>query len=165
MPPWASPQRSPPRRRSRDIDTPPGLYALALRLQARREHTRAELMQKLAPQGSTAEIVAVLDRLQMAGLQSDARFAEAFVASRRARFGLFRLRHDLRSKGVEETLVAQALNADADDERARARDVWRRKFKAPPGDARDYARQARFLQSRGFSADIVKSILRGTEEE
>jgi regulatory protein len=125
-------------------------------------------MQKLAPQGSTAEIAAVLDRLHVAGFQSDARFAEGFVASRRVRYGDFRLRHDLRAKGVSETLIEQVLGSGesaGNDELARARDVWRRKFKLPPTDMRDYARQARFLQSRGFSADILRSILRGAEEE
>ncbi|MGB0127011.1 MAG: recombination regulator RecX [Rhodocyclaceae bacterium] len=134
-------------------------------MQARREHTRAELMQKLAPHGSTADIAAVLDLLQQAGLQSDARFAEAFVSSRSVRFGSLKLRYDLRARGVSEALVEQALGGAESDELARARDVWRRKFGAPPSDMRDYARQARFLQSRGFSADILKSILRRTEEE
>jgi regulatory protein len=165
VPPWGSPKRHRRRPQRPEIDTPSGLYALALKLQARREHTRAELMQKLAPQGSTAEIAAVLDRLHVAGFQSDARFAEGFVATRSVRYGDFRLRHDLRAKGVSETLIEQVLGSAGNDELARARDVWRRKFKLPPTDMRDWARQARFLQSRGFSADIVRSILRGTEEE
>jgi regulatory protein len=38
--------------------------------------------------------------------------------------------------------------------------VWSRKFSAAPGDAREWARQARFLQSRGFATDIIRRLLK-----
>lgn len=131
---------------------------------ARREHSRAELTRKLSDDGSQEEIQAVLDRLEQTGLLSDARFAESFVSSRAARVGNARLRHDLRAKGVADDLVAAALPAEADSEIGRAREVWRRKFDAPPGDRNEFARQARFLQSRGFAADIIRKVLKETAE-
>jgi energy-coupling factor transporter ATP-binding protein EcfA2 len=80
------------------------LKGKALRLLARREHSRAELARKLASEGSLEEIASVLDQLEQAGLLSDRRFAEALVFSRAARFGAARLRHDLKARGVAEEI-------------------------------------------------------------
>jgi bifunctional ADP-heptose synthase (sugar kinase/adenylyltransferase) len=52
-----------------------------------------------------------------------------------------------------------------DDETARARAVWARKFDGPPSDAKSWAKQARFLQSRGFSVDSIHKVLREHPEQ
>lgn len=134
----------------------------ALRLLARREHTRAELEQKLAPHGTPHEIEALLDSLAQSGLQSDARYAENFVATQAARLGAAQLRFRLRQKGIAEDLIAAALTR-LDDEVVRARQVWAKKFGTAPCDAREWARQARFLQGRGFSSSVIRQVL-GREE-
>ncbi len=136
----------------------------ALRLLARREHSRAELTQKLSADGTREDIQAVLDQLEQSGLLSDARFAESFVASRALRFGSAKLRHSLRARGVADEVIAAALFAGAGSETARAREVWQRKFGVSPADRSDYARQARFLQQRGFTAEVIRKVLKDTEE-
>ena len=141
-----------------------GLKGKALRMLARREHSRAELARKLADDATPEDLQAVLDQLEQSGLLSDARFAESFVSSRAARVGNARLRYDLRAKGIAEELIAAALPDDADSEAGRAREVWRRKFDARPADRADYARQARFLQQRGFAADVIRKVLKEQEE-
>jgi len=135
------------------------LYARAVRLLARREHTRAELARKLAPHGTPEEIEMVLNQLARAGLQSDARFAEGYLRSQAGRLGIARLRQTLRTKGVDAALI-EAQVADLPDELARARAVWEKKFATPPADAREWAKQARFLQGRGFSTEIVRKVLK-----
>lgn len=140
------------------------LRAKALRALARREHSRAELAGKLAAHGASEDIQAVLDQLEQSGLLSDVRYAESYVAARLARFGTAKLRHSLRAKGVAEETVAAAVGEDPEAELGRAREVWRRKFAAPPRDRGDYARQARFLQGRGFSADVIRRVLKEIEK-
>lgn len=140
------------------------MRALALRLLARRERSRAGLRNRLAAHGSDKDVDAVLDQMEQSGLLSDARFAEAYVASRRDRFGTLRLRRELRDQGVPDALIEGALGASGGDELPRAREIWRRKFGVPPANVREHARQLRFLQSRGFSSDILKFILREIEE-
>lgn len=140
------------------------MCALALRLLARRERSRAGLRNRLASHGSDEDVDAVLDLMEQSGLLSDARFAEAYVASRRERFGTLRLRRELRDQGVADALIEGALGASGGDELPRAREIWRRKFGVPPANVREHARQLRFLQSRGFSSDILKFILREIEE-
>lgn len=131
----------------------------ALRLLARREHSRAELQRKLAPHGTEEDIANVLSQLETEGLLSDGRAAAAFVRAHGARFGLTRLRHDLRQRGLDPDLAADEF-VELDDELARARQVWARKFSLAPEDAREWARQARFLQGRGFAPDVIRRLLK-----
>ena len=46
------------------------------------------------------------------------------------------------------------------DELERACHLWARKFGNVPADAREWARQARFLQFRGLSSEVVRKVLR-----
>jgi regulatory protein len=130
---------------------------------ARREHTRAELTRKLAAHGTQEEIDTVLNELAKCGLQSDARFAESWLRSQAGRLGVTRLRQTLRTKGVAADLIAEQvanLSNELPDEMERARAVWTKKFAQPPVDAREWARQARFLQGRGFSVEIIRKLLK-----
>jgi regulatory protein len=132
----------------------------ALRLLARRDHSRAELARKLHEEGNEEDVAALLQRLEASGLLSDARFAEQFVTARAARFGTRRLQQELTLRGVTPDETSAALATVEQDDTVRARAVWARKFGVAPHDAKSWARQARFLQSRGFSADSIHKILR-----
>ncbi|MCX9157390.1 recombination regulator RecX [Niveibacterium sp. 24ML] len=142
------------------------LKARALRSLAQRDHSRAELARKLAAHGEADAVEAVLDRMAELGLLSDTRFAESFVRSRAARLGERRLQHELAQRGVDPDTINEALRSElGESEQARARDVWARKFGRAPGDAKEWARQARFLITRGFSADVVKRVLKEPFDE
>jgi len=141
----------------------------AIALLARREHTRAELVRKLAPHGTKDEIDLVIAGLQTSELQSDARFAGAYLRSNATRLGPARLRQTLRQKGVDaETVAAEIEAAELPDEMTQVRAVWARKFSAAPADAKEWGKQARFLQTRGFSSDAIRRLLKdpvGDNEE
>lgn len=137
----------------------------AVALLARREHSRAELARKLSVHGTQEEIDSVLNSLQDAKLLSDQRFAAMFVRSRAERFGLGRLRQELRLRGVEAELAEQELAAEhLPGELERARGVWEKKFGTLPADAREWARQARFLQGRGFGSEVIRQLLKQMDE-
>ena len=141
------------------------LRQTAIRLLARREHTGAELAHKLAALGTPQEIAAVIAELQASHLQSDSRVAESYVRGHAARLGASRLRQNLKTRGVTVELIeAQLAQGALPDELDRARAVWQRKFSAAPADAREWARQARFLQGRGFSGDIIRQVFRALKE-
>ena len=140
--------------------------ACALDLLARREHSTAELRAKLASREFDAEeIDSTLARLSAEGLVSDERFVEAFVSAHRRRGqGPHRIRAELRQKGVATELAEQHLAASVTDWTELARQVRVRRFGAtPPRDFRERAKQARFLQMRGFSADAIHGALKGDE--
>ena len=137
------------------------LHERALRCLALREHSRVELARKLDGLGSQDEVNAELDRLVELGLLSDARFADAYNRAEATRFGASRLRMELARRGVAQDLIASAIEeSNTDSELDRAREIQRRKFATPPADAREWARQARFLQGRGFSTEIIRRVLR-----
>jgi regulatory protein len=134
-------------------------------LLARRDHSRAELSRKLVrhirEDDDPAEISRVLDELGRNGLLSDERFAGAVARSRSQRFGDARIRYDLRRFGIADDLSAAALARLAGSEVARAGAVRSKRFSALPASAAERAKQARFLQSRGFSLDSIYQVLQG----
>ncbi|WP_347248785.1 regulatory protein RecX [Zoogloea sp.] len=137
------------------------LHERALRCLAQREHSRAELARKLDGMGNLDEINGELDRLIELGLLSDARFAGAYVRAKASRFGAGRLQMELARRGVAQDLIVSAIEEiDSNSERDRARAILHRKFATPPADAREWARQARFLQGRGFATEIIRRVLR-----
>ena len=137
----------------------------AIRLLARREHTRVELARKLAGLGTREEIDVVLTELESSHMQSDSRTAEAWLRGNAARLGASSLRHTLKSRGLAPELIEEQIaQADLPDEMDRARAVWARKFSAAPSNAKEWARQARFLQSRGFASDVVRRLLNQPQE-
>ena len=75
---------------------PPSLKGRALRYLAAREHSRAELLRKLAPHAQErSEIEQVLDDLQAKGFLSEERVAASVLRQRAARLGDRRLRQDV----------------------------------------------------------------------
>lgn len=140
----------------------PSLRARALRHLARREHTRHELALKLAPHAeSEAEIAQILDDFTQRGWLSEQRAAEQIVHARRGRYGPARIRRDLEAKGVPAETAAAALAALKEGELEAARAVWKRKFRAPPTNAAERAKQARFLLGRGFGSEVIVKLFRG----
>lgn len=138
----------------------------ALSLLGRREHTRAELQRKLATHAEDPqELIALLEDLTRRGWLSDARFAEALLQSKQAKFGALRLAHTLRERGVADTVIREQLIALKDSELERARQVWQSKFGAIPEDTKARAKQMRFLQSRGFSQDVIRKVVRGVGDD
>ena len=135
---------------------------LALDLLARREHSRLELERKLAARGfEDGAIGAALDRLEAANALSTARFGESFVRSRVARGqGPARIRAELEQRGVSGGAAAELLAEAEVDWIAAAREARRKRFgPVPPADYTERARQARFLERRGFDGAAIRAAL------
>ncbi len=144
--------------------TGPSLKGRALRLLALREHTRTELEQKLARHDPDPdELKAALDDLQAKGFISEARVVESVLHTRASRLGAQRVRRELQQKGVGAEAVAQAMDRLRETEETRAREVWRKKFGAPAADAKEKAKQMRFLLARGFAAEVVRRVTRADD--
>ena len=134
----------------------------AMDLLMRREHAVAELQKKLNAKDYDADIVAeVVEQLMDEGLVSDARFTEAFVRYRSNNGrGPQRIQSELRERGVSEKIQAAYLDMGDSQWFARAEQVRSKRFgDAPPEDFKERARQARFLQYRGFTSDQIREVL------
>lgn len=133
---------------------------------ARREHTRDELGRKLSRHAeSPDELQAVLDDLVRRKLISDERYAVTRSESLARKFGGARVVRELRNKGVAADAVARISAELKSSELERAREVWRKRFGAPAQGAAERAKQSRFLQSRGFSFDVIRHVIRGLDDE
>ena len=138
----------------------------ALDYLAKREYSYAELGQKLKTYAEESDdIPALLDDFKTRGWLSDARFTEQIVHARQAKFGSAKIAHELREKGVADTLIADAIAQVKVSELDNAREIWRKKFKSSPQNREEWAKQARFLQSRGFGFDMIKKVLNAKEIE
>jgi regulatory protein len=139
------------------------LRVRAMRYLARREHSRAELQQKLQSYVQEGEnLDDVLDELEKRNWLSDARATTQWVDAKRRRFGTLRIAHELRQKGIPENLIAETMPQLKDTELGAAKDVWQRKFGVQPLDSKEKAKQIRFLQSRGFSVEVILKVLKLT---
>jgi len=145
----------------------PSLRERALKLLARREHSRAELARKLSAHAEDpAEVETVLDDCERRGWLSERRVVEQLVHARRSRFGARRIEHDLRQKGISGDAVAAALADLKSGELEAAHEVWRRKFGGRlPRSPADRARQVRFLQGRGFELELILKVIKGSAED
>lgn len=140
--------------------TGPSLKARAIAILSRREHSRRELQRKLAPHCDDVHILeSLLDELAHGNWQSDERFAQSLVHRRAGRHGWQRIQGELRQHGIDQGIIDALAPELVDSETCRARDVWQKKFGLPPDDRRAYARQYRFMTSRGFSPAAVRAIL------
>jgi regulatory protein len=135
----------------------------AMDLLARREHSRLELLTKLAQKGCSRLIAEqALDELEQECLLSEDRFVESLVQTRRDQgHGPVRIRHDLRNKGVADSTIDRWLDERDNDWLDIVARVRRQKFGDElPGDYTERARQARFLQTRGFTAEQIRKVLK-----
>ena len=134
----------------------------ALDLLARREHSRLELQRKLLARSHATEVAdEVLNRLQQEGLLDEARFVEQFVSNRVGRVqGPAKIRAQLRQRGIGDGLIDTLLDAADCDWVELAAAARRKRFgPALPREYRERARQARFLQSRGFHFGQIQAAL------
>jgi regulatory protein len=134
----------------------------ALGFLSRREYSRLELKRKLAPHAEDEhEVESLLDDFATRGWLSEARFAEQIVHARRSKYGAQRIVHELKEKGVSADTVAAILPDLRESELETARAVWSKKFGTLPQDARERAKQMRFMMSRGFSSSTIGKVLQG----
>lgn len=144
----------------------PSLKMRAVGYLSRREHAREELARKLAAHAEDpAEVEAVLDALEKEGWLSTERFAQSLVHRRASRQGAARIVQELRQHGVDDNQVAELREQLRATEYDRALEVWKKRFSAKPEDRAAYAKQARFLASRGFAHDVIRRILCESDDD
>lgn len=137
------------------------LRARALRLLARREHSRAELRRKLAPHAEEAvDLEALLDDFARRGWLSEERFVEQTVRAKARKYGPLKIAQHLREKGIDEAGIERGLAQARAEEGEALASAWRSRFGRPPADEAEKARQVRFLQQRGFPLEAVLRFLK-----
>jgi len=138
----------------------------AFRSLARREYGANELLERLCLKGFPRQAVEfVIKQLQEKDLQSDERFVEVFVRSRKSRGqGPVRIRADLQQLSISEALITHYLDAE-NEWGALAKQVRDKRFGVLTKISREEkARQQRFLYYRGFSMEQINVAFEQTEQ-
>ena len=138
----------------------------AVALLARRDIASGELLAKLKRKGFSFDAAqSAVAALQAERLLNDERYAENYVRYHAGRgHGPVRIARELSGFGIAATVIEAAL-ATGPEWRRLAREVRTRKFGDElPGSLAEKARQGRFLQYRGFSADHIRLAL-GADHE
>lgn len=145
--------------------TKPGnreLLSRALALLSRREMGRAEFITKLLAAGyEKPEVEEAAAWCQSQGFLNETRYVEGVARRLSSKYGASRVATTLRGKGVTEDAIAVAMPDLKVSEIDQARLLWARKFGAPGETQSEKAKQMRYLQSRGFSFDTIKKVVRG----
>jgi regulatory protein len=132
---------------------------------ARRDHCAPELAARLERRGFGAALIEqALEALRERGYLDDERYAREFVRVHVGRGqGPLRIRYELVGLGLSTALAESALQQHAEEQGSwgtLARRVRQRRFGEQwPAERSERARQARFLQSRGFSPDHIRTAL------
>jgi len=146
------------------LETLVAVRRTAMDLLARREHGRVELTRKLRQRGAEAEMIeTALDRLTEEGLLSEARYLESFVSYRaRSGYGPLRIREELSQRGLQRADIELALRESGISWYEQLQETWQRKFSGHlPIDAKERAKQGRFLAYRGFSMEMINRLFSG----
>lgn len=143
-------------------------HAQALKLLARREHTRSELARKLAQRGIDRQHAdTALQGLVDAGYLSDTRYAQARVTELlRRRYGPLRAQADLRSHGVDSEVIDRVVDTEHPDWYAACRAVHAQKTgRGEAATLAQRARQQRQLQARGFTSSQIRAALTNVTDD
>ena len=129
-------------------------------LLARREHSRLELYQKLKQKKFEPNIINTeLDKLSNEGLQSDERFAEAFLRSRVDKGkGPNIILSELLQRGVDEILVSNVLDSISEGQWCEVAYETMNKKLGNESEL-DYDKQLKlmkFLNNRGFTRSQIE---------
>ncbi|MCK2149909.1 regulatory protein RecX [Marinobacter alexandrii] len=140
----------------------------ALRLLARREHSRLELSLKLRQRKIESAIIEqVLDDYEDEGWLDDDRFADVYARQRMdIGYGPLRILGELQQRGVHRT--PQCLEDMTEEDWCRRAVLLREKrfgLVDLDDDWDEKVRQARFLNRRGFSSSQVDSALEARAPE
>ena len=133
----------------------------AIRLLARREHTFAELQVKLLDRGyQEPAVLQVLEDLANRGVQSDERFTESYVRWRlMCGFGPLKIKQELKDRGVKSPLIAQYTQLSKQEWMDNLNKLRQKRFgMIVPKNDEERAKQARFLQSRGFDCSDIQCV-------
>lgn len=132
-----------------------------LRLLARREHSRLELLNKLLVRGFDKDrIEETLDGLIEQGWLNDHRFAENYARQRIERgFGPNRISHELRQLGIDDFDLEEAVKDAAGNWLNVLSQVYRKKYRQDDAmTLQEWSKRSRFLLQRGFSGGMIAAL-------
>ena len=138
------------------------LEDVAISLVARREHTRLELTKKLIVRGfERGDVDTLLNDFEEKGWLDERRYIDIFLRAKRCRYGSLKLIRELEVRGISRDLIEEVRPGIQSGELDAAQGVWQKRFGVQPKNSTELAKQIRFMQSRGFEQEVIKSVVNG----
>ncbi len=140
----------------------------AIQLLSRRDHGQYELYQKLALKGyEEADIEAAINFCLDHNYLDDLRYAKSQIRQHVYKgHGERRIRQELTQKRVAESVIDEAMAQEPQDWFELAKLSAEKKFKGIKAkDQKEYAKQVRFMQYRGYRFDQISYALNFDEHE
>ncbi|MFF2908633.1 regulatory protein RecX [Paenibacillus sp. NPDC057934] len=139
-------------------------YVEGLRYLERKPRTAQEMARRLRQKEIGETIIAeVVQRLQEERFIDDPLYAKQWAEQRltNQRKGKMWIRQELREKGIDKSLIAEALeNISPEDELASALQTGRKKWNMIRGEVVDKRRKTgAFLMRRGFPGEMVRQVI------
>ena len=142
----------------------------ALYYLGKREYSRLELHKKINAfaqelELETQDIKAILNDLEGNNWLSDQRFTEQFILSKKNKYGVEKIRYELKVRGVADTIINTELVKIKTENYSLAKKIWAKKFDGAPKSLDERNKQIRFLQGRGIDIELIHQILSGKSFE
>ena len=142
----------------------------ALYYLGKREYSRLELHKKIKAfaqelELETQDIKAILNDLEGNNWLSDQRFTEQFILSKKNKYGIDKIRYELKIRGVDDAIINSELVKIKSDNYSLAKKIWAKKFDGAPKSLEERNKQIRFLQGRGIDIELIHQILSGKSFE
>jgi regulatory protein len=140
----------------------------ALRLLTRRDHTRYELSQKLRKRGTASDIISrVAAECERLNYLNDQRTAEVYIRQLKRKYGVHRIRSELKKKGINEDIAENLITDQISepDELQRADRILQKKsaaFAREEDLKKRREKMYRFLRSRGFPNAVITRLIHDT---
>ena len=142
----------------------------ALYYLGKREYSRLELNKKIKAfaqelELETQDIKAILNDLEGNAWLSDQRFTEQFILSKKNKYGVEKIRYELKVRGVADNIINTELVKIKTENYSLAKKIWAKKFDGAPKSLDERNKQIRFLQGRGIDIELIHQILSGKSFE
>ncbi|EGW20933.1 regulatory protein RecX [Methylobacter tundripaludum] len=137
------------------------IEGVCLRLLARREHSRQELLAKLALRGfDRDDVLPVIDELAEHGWQDDSRYAESYARFRIQKgYGPIRVSYELKQNGIAAFDLEGIVQEEAGSWMALLEQVYSKKYSHDTVlERNEWAKRSRFLLHRGFSGAMISAL-------
>lgn len=135
----------------------------------RSSKTKKQLKRKLIEKEFSEDVAErVVEKMSDEGFLNDLHYSEQFIETRAVRYGAYRMRQELRLKGVSDDIIDEALgNVEQDSEYDRAMVIAQKRvgqYRSDPNE-KIYSKLVAYLSRKGFSYDVVKKAVRAVMEE
>jgi len=132
----------------------------------RSSKTKKQLKRKLIEKEFSENVAErVVEKLSDEGFLNDLLYSEQFIETRAVRYGTYRMRQELRLKGVADAVIDEALeNVEQDSEYDRAMEIAKKRIGQYASDPKEkiYNKLVAYLSRKGFSYDVVKKVVKAT---